>query len=235
LGTASAADAPAGANDAGKAPKAAKKKDKGVSPTAFHSTFGDDIDRIDATCELTETQKKRFELAKTQREKELQKYDVDMAPKLAKIEDRLMKLDAKSKDAQVVEARKQLEAFKEQIVAGRERLVQTHVGRMFALLTADQKAKWNAPVLTEEMIKEFSVLMLEPRQTDRITTYCAQQARVLTMPVDPARPEDKLLTPVKLQIYKTILTPAQQAEYRKLKTPEPAAKGGKKATKPGNP
>lgn len=201
------------------------RKDKAAP--APQAAFGDDLDQVDTTCGLTEIQKKRFEQAKTQRDKELGKFDADMAPKLAKIEQRLGSLDAKSKDQKVVAARKQLEAIQAQIVARREAIAQGHVRKMFALLTADQKAKWNGPLLTEEMSKEFALLMLEPKQIEQLDGFCARQARVLTFPVDPARPDDKRLGSTKFQIYKTILTPAQQAQYRRLKTPAPADKGGK--------
>jgi hypothetical protein len=100
---------------------------------------------------------------------------------------------------------------------------------MFAVLTADQKAKWNTPLLTDEMAKEFSIVMLDPKQIERLGAFCAQQARVLAFPVDPFNPADKQLNAVKMQIYKTILTPAQQAEYRQIRNPTPPGKGAGKA------
>jgi hypothetical protein len=79
------------------------------------------------------------------------------------------------------------------------------------------------------MAKEFSIVMLEPKQIERLGAFCAQQARVLAFPVDPFNPADKQLNAVKMQIYKTILTSAQQAEYRQIRNPAPPGKGAGKA------
>ena len=115
-----------------------------------------------------------------------------------------------------------------QIDARRERLQQTHVQRMYMMLTVDQRVKWNAPLLNDELSGEFAQVLLEPKQTERIKMLSDRQARSLTFPIDPANHEDKRLNALKLQIYRTILTPAQQAEYRKLKTPAaPPGKDGK--------
>jgi hypothetical protein len=203
-------------------------------PMVTQGFFGDDIDKIDAACELTDAQKTRLRQMKTELDKAMEKHDKDAAPKLAKIDESLAKLVPNKKDPKIAGARKELEALKAQIAAERENLTQTHIRRMFAVLTSDQKAKWNTPLLTDEMAKEFSIVMLEPKQIERLGAFCAQQARVLAFPVDPFNQADKQLNAVRMQIYKTILTSAQQAEYRQIRNPAPpppakSAKGAGKA------
>jgi hypothetical protein len=207
-----------------------KKQPNGPPPAMItQGFFGDDIDKIDATCELTDAQKTRLRQMKTELDAALEKHDKDAAPKLARIDEGLAKLGPNKKDPKTANARKELEALKAQIAAERENLTQTHTRRMFAVLTADQKAKWNTPLLTDEMAKEFSIVMLDPKQIERLGAFCAQQARVLAFPVDPFNPAENQLNPVKMQIYKTILTPAQQAEYHQIRSPTPPGKGAGKA------
>jgi len=214
------------------AARGAKNKKQPTGPPPAMVTqgfFGDDIDKIDVACELTDAQKTRLRQMKTELDKAMEKHDKDAAPKLAKIDESLAKLGPNKKDPKTANARKELGALKAQIAAERENLTQTHIRRMFAVLTSDQKAKWNTPLLTDEMAKEFSIVMLEPKQIERLGAFCAQQARVLAFPVDPFNPADKQLNAVKMQIYKTILTSAQQAEYRQIRNPAPPGKGAGKA------
>ncbi len=204
-----------------------KKEPAGKLPAMVtQGYFGDDLDKIDATCTLTDAQKTRLRQIKGELDKALETYDKNAAPRLARIEDALTKLGANKNDPKTAPARKELEAMKARIAAQRANLSQTHTRRMFAVLTADQKAKWNTPPLTDGMTAEFSFVMLEPEQIERLNAFCAQQARVLAFPIDPFSPDDKQLNAVKMQVYKTILTTAQQAEYRQIKNPPPA-KGAK--------
>lgn len=211
----------------------ANKKQPADPPAAIVSRglFGDDIDRIDAVCELTDAQKTRLRAAKTGYDKAVEKYDKDTAAKLTKIEEYLGKLSTDKKDSKAADTRKQLEAMKARIAAGRENLAEVHTRKMFGILTAAQKVKWNLPPLTEEVVKEFSAVMLTPAQNERIESFCAQQVKSLALPIDPLGSGYKQLNPLKLKVYNTILTPAQQAEYRKLKAPAPPkekkAKGAK--------
>jgi Spy/CpxP family protein refolding chaperone len=190
--------------------------------------FGDDLDKIDATCTLTDTQKTRLRQIKAELDKALETYDKNSTPKLARIEEVLAKLSTDKKDVKAASTRKELDAMKAQIAAERENLSQTHTRRMFAVLTGDQKAKWNTPLLTDGMTAEFSVVALDSKQIERLSAFCAQQARILAFPIDPFSPNDKQLNTVKMQVYNTILTPAQQAEYRKIKTPAPPPVKGAK-------
>jgi len=224
-----------GAGRPGEFEQLAAKKDKQAPkgpPSAMVSQgfFGDDLDKIDATCTLTDAQKTRLRQIKADFDKALETYDKNAAPKQARIDELLGKLSTDKKDAKAAAAaRKELEAMKAQIAAERENLSQTHTRRMFAVLTSDQKAKWNTPLLTDGMTAEFSVVAIDGKQIERLSAFCAQQARVLSFPIDPFNPNDKQLNTVKMQVYNAILTPAQQADYRKIKTPPPPVKGAKGA------
>jgi Spy/CpxP family protein refolding chaperone len=228
-------DLAVGAGRPGAVEQLAAKKNKQAPqgpPSAMVSQgfFGDDLDKIDATCTLTDAQKTRLRQIKADLDKALETYDKNAAPKQARIDELLAKLSTDKKDAKAASARKELEAMKAQIAAERENLSQTHTRRMFAVLTSDQKAKWNTPLLTDGMTAEFSVVALDGKQIERLSAFCAQQARALSFPIDPFNPNDKQLNTVKMQVYNTILTPAQQADYRKIKTPPPPpVKGAKGA------
>lgn len=210
-----------------------KKKEakgpKGPPPAMVtQGYFGDDIEKIDTTCTLTDAQKTRLRQIKAELDKALEAHDKAAAPKLAKIDERLGALGNNKKDPKAAPARTELEGMKAQIAAQRESISQTHTRRMFASLTSDQKAKWNTPLLTDAMTAEFSVVAIDAKQIEKLNTFCSQQARLLAFPVDPFSPNDKQLNTVKMQAYKTILTPAQQAEYRQIRNPPPPpAKGAK--------
>ncbi len=223
-----------------KAKQGKAKKEPAAPPPAMASQgyFGDDIEKINTTCELKPSQKTTLERMKAELDKALEKHDRESATRLAIIESNSAKFGPNRKvpqAPQAPDARGQIEAMKAQMAAERENLSQSYTRRMFAVLTADQKAKWNTPLLNEAMTKEFSVVMLEPKQTEKLDAFCAQQAKVMTFPVDPFTPDDKQLNSIKLQIYKTILTTAQQTEYRQIKSPakQPVkgAKGAKGAGK----
>lgn len=205
--------------EAGKANK--KQPQDPTTAIVTRGLFGDDIDRIDTVCELTDVQKTRLLSAKTGYDKAVEKYDKDTSKKLAKIDEYLGKQGDDKKDPQAADTRKQVEAMKARIAAGRENLAEGHIRKMFAILTADQKGKWNLTLLTEEMLKEFSPVILTSAQNERIESFCAKQVKSLTLPIGPLGQAHRQLNPLKQQVYKTILTAAQQADYRKLKAPAP--------------
>ena len=86
---------------------------------------------------------------------------------------------------------------------------------MFAVLTAEQRAKWNAPILLEEMTKEFDLLFLTSDQQERIGNLCQAQARRIAVPLDPKR-HAKAIQAVMAMVYRNILTSEQQREYARF-------------------
>jgi len=86
---------------------------------------------------------------------------------------------------------------------------------MFAVLTAEQRAQWNVPILLEEMTKEFELLFLTSDQEERIQNLCRTQARRIAVPLDP-RKHARIIRAVKAMVYRNILTSEQRREYAKL-------------------
>jgi len=97
----------------------------------------------------------------------------------------------------------------------REQLEAECEKEMFAVLTAEQRAKWNAPILREEMTKEFELLFLTGQQAERIQNLCQAQARRIAVPLDP-RKHARIIRAVKAMVYRNILTSEQRREYARL-------------------
>jgi hypothetical protein len=86
---------------------------------------------------------------------------------------------------------------------------------MFAVLTAEQRAKWNAPILLKEMTKEFELLFLTSDQQERIGNLCQAQAGRIAVPLDPKR-HAKAIQAVMAMVYRNILTSEQRREYARF-------------------
>lgn len=215
-----AADAKVAAKEAVKkpAPVAAHKGD----PLAKEASFADDLDALSTAVTLSEEQKKKLQFMKDACAKELAKYDKDNESRVTSAQGKLDKV-ASEKGDRADQARKEIKAYLDSIKMGRDAIIAASDKKMFAALTPEQRGKWNTPILKNEMIKEFSLVFLEPKQEERIGSFCAQQAKSLAQPLDVEKAA-KSLDGLKGQVYKTILTPKQQAEYRKIKTPAPLDK-----------
>jgi hypothetical protein len=213
----------------GKAPAKEVKKPapahKGDS-LAKGAGFADNLDELATAVGLSEEQKTKLRAMKETCAKDLDKYDKANEAKLGTVQTRLDKL-AGEKGDKADRDRKELKAFQDNAKAGREALQAANEKKMFGMLNPQQRAKWNTPILQNEINKEFSMTFLDARQEERITSFCANQAKSLTQPLD-AEKLGKSLDAMKVQVFNTILTPKQQVDYRKSKAPmtvEKPAKG----------
>lgn len=195
------------------------RPDKEGIPFGKSATFGDDLEQVDSLVTLKDDQKKKLGEIKGQRDKALERYDQMYQPKVAKAEANLGKLrDKEGRDHRAAELCKRLETFLKSTRTNRQRRAEGYERRMFAVLTPDQRAKWNGPILTQEMIREFSGVSLEPKQEGKIETICKARAKRLTIPLDPEK-HASALNPIKALICKSVLTKKQQAKYRRDSAP----------------
>lgn len=183
------------------------------------ATFGEDLDALTTQLALTEDQKKKIEALKTSRDKALERWDKVNQPKLEAAQSRLERLPAgERRDPRVADMRRRLQAGIRSLQASRAKLAGGYERRMFAVLKPEQKAKWNAPILKEEMTKRFSLLFLEAKQTERLETLCSAQGRRLAVPLNvESEAHAKLIQSVEVQVFRSILNSKQKIEYRKLK------------------
>ena len=205
----------------GKEKQGPKDKKAGEGPfgeKGASAGFGSDLEQLNTVVGLTEIQKKKLAKLKEARDKNVERYDAANEPKIRKAEERLQKLGGSKDDSRAGDARRRLEAFIKQAPAGRERLVLSYDRKMFAVLKPEQRAKWNTPILKEEVMKDFSLLFLEAKQEKKIDSLCAAQAKRLNIPLDPEK-HGKSLDGFKRQIYRTVLNKKQKAQYRKMKAP----------------
>jgi Spy/CpxP family protein refolding chaperone len=207
-------------------PKRAGKKPARKDPFGrATSTFGENLDQLKEKLDLSDEQKEKLGKLIETRDKALEKYDKVNEPKAQKIEGRLSQLQGKgAKNKQVQGMRRQLEGYLKNIQTGRQRITDACEKRMFALLTPEQRAKWNTPILQDELTKEFSLLFLDTKQEERLENLCKAQAKRLSVPLDPEK-HAKALDGLKLQVYRSILNKKQQFEYRKMKATTTSKKG----------
>jgi hypothetical protein len=176
--------------------------------------FAANLDELTTAVGLTDDQKTKIQAMKETCTKDLDKYDKSNEAKLAIAQTKLDKATQAKDDKTAKEAKAYIDGVK----AGREVLQAANDKKLFALLTPAQRVKWNAPILKTEVDKEFSMTFLDSKQEDKIAAVCATQAKSLTQPLDPDK-LGKSLDALKAQVLTTILTPKQQADYKKSKAP----------------
>jgi Spy/CpxP family protein refolding chaperone len=217
----SSAEGVAEAQDKGKAKRDRKPVKRGEGePFSQAPAFGEDLEALATKVGLSDDQKTKLQKLKEARDAELAKYDKANEPRVQKAQERLNQLTGKGegdKAKQIQSMRKQLEGFLKGVEAGRERLASGHDRKMFAVLTPEQRVKWNGPILKDAMTKEFSLLFLDTKQEERLEAFCNTQAKRLNLPLDPDK-HAKSLEGLHLQVYRTILNKKQQAEYLKMRS-----------------
>ena len=192
--------------------KARKGKRESAAPKA--AAFGENLSAVAGKVGLTDEQQDRIRRLKQSRDQALAKHDSDWEPKVQKANARLSQLSGGGgRHAQG--ARRQLDGFVKGAAAARERLEASYEKKMFAVLTPEQRAKWNLPVLLKALTGEFSLLFLTRRQEERLRGFCEAQAKRLPVPLDPQK-HAKLIESLKAQVYRTILTDKQRSEYAKI-------------------
>lgn len=175
----------------------------------------DDMAQLDEKVGLTERQKKKIAEMRTVRDNALERWDKANRKKFDAMKAQLEKLSAK-KDLKVCKAivgrMNVMRRTHGSIITGHER-------KLFAVLTAEQRTKWNAPILAELVLQEFSSVELSEAQATKITAACNARAKRCNLPLD-ANVSTQIIGPIKRQVYSSVLTAKQRKEYAATKKPK---------------
>lgn len=176
-------------------------------------SFTDDIKKLDALLTLIDEQKAGFQAAREERDKELAAWDERSEKQIATLRDRVNKAAGKGAGAQ-----KRAQGELDALLAGRDRIVAATEKKMFELLTAEQRTKYNTPILAGEVQVEFKDLQLTADQVDQITVMCVEPAGKSPEPLVPKKPP-AIVKVLIGQTITTILTPEQRKKYSDAKNP----------------
>lgn len=173
----------------------------------------DDMDKLDQQVTLTDQQKKKISLMVAARDKTLAGWD--------KINRR--KFDAMKVKFEKYSTPRDMRACKtivtqmQSLSRARAIIATSNERKLFAVLTPDQRGKWNTPILSKLIMDEFASLELSKEQTAKIETAIAAQGRRLTVPLGSDPPPTLAAETVKKHIYTRILTAKQRKEYAAAK------------------
>jgi len=178
----------------------------------------DDMDKLDEKVGLTEQQKKKITEMRTARDKVLERWNKANRKRFDTIKAHLDKLKPVkgNKTCKAIVGR--LNALRKAhagIAAGYER-------KLFAVLTPEQRTKWNAPILCELLKEEFSAMELTEVQTAKITAACNARAKRSTLPMAEGRSK-QITESMKKYVYTSVLTAKQRKAYAAMKRSQKAA------------
>ncbi len=178
----------------------------------------DDMEGLDELVTLTDVQKKKFTELRTARDKILANWDKVNRKKFQLMQAGLEKLTSRRdmrKCKAIVPKLSSMAKMRANIVTSYER-------KFFVMLTPVQRGKWNAPILAEVLVQEFSFLDLSDEQNAKINTAAGTQAKRLAIPLGSGPPPAKLTQPIMKYVYTRILTPKQRKAYAISKRQEAA-------------
>jgi len=175
----------------------------------------DDMEKLDKQVTLTDQQKTKIPAMRALRDKGLANWDKVNRRKFDVMKARLEKLSSRRD----MRACKAIVAQLQSLSKTRAKFVTSHERKFFGLLTAQQRGKWNAPILSEILLGEFSSLELSKEQTAKIETAAGTQAKRLAVPLGDDVPT-QVTGPIKKYVYMRILTPQQRKVYAAAKRRE---------------
>jgi Spy/CpxP family protein refolding chaperone len=176
------------------------------------TSFTDDVKKLDTQLTLTDEQKAGIQTARGERDNELAQWDDRNEKAIASLHEKATK--ASGKPGPLKHAQDELAA----LMAARERIVANYEKKMFELLTPEQRAKYNAPLLSTEVQQEFKALKLTTEQIDQITALCQDPASKMTEPMQPKKPPASVKVLIG-EVIPTVLTPEQRKAYSDSKAP----------------
>ena len=193
------------------------KTDEGIGKAADDTATKtkDDAKKL-KLLELTEEQQKLLGEAKAARGEALDKWSQINARGLEAAQQQVSKAKGKSSTA----VRKRLEALKKSYEQGRERIAAQHERKMFAILTPEQRGKWNAPVLAADVCKEFSSVKLDAEQKQKVAELCQPAGQRLLDPTAAGK-NPTIVKSLVGQTYARVLTVEQRKIYNEKKRPAP--------------
>jgi len=189
-------------------------------------SFANDAEKLNQQVALTEEQKAKIDKMRGLRDKALASWDKANVKKFDALKTKLEKLSPGSSGsmARDIKTCKTIVEYMHKLRKARDVIATGYERRMFAVLTAEQRRKWNAPIITEAVLGEFEPFGLEEAQIGRIKSLCEARAGKCTSPVN-AEAGSRSIEAVKKQVYLRVLTIKQRKEYAATKKPEkPAGK-----------
>lgn len=180
---------------------------KPVAPPAkikLPPSFTDDPNKLAKDLSLSDEQVTKLRELRKQRDEALTKLIETDTKRLALMKERLgaMKTGAERAKADIVLAEKQHQTTLASMAS-------THERDMFAVLTEEQRGKYNAPSLSAEVAKSYKPLNLTEDQVKQITTLCEIRGREMTSPTD-LKLHEGILKGLKAQAFTGVLTADQR-------------------------
>ena len=175
----------------------------------------DDMVQLDERVGLTEKQKTKIGQMRTARDNSLAAWDKTNRTRFDTLKARLDKLspDKHLKDC------KRIVALLRTMQKKRASIATIHERKFFAVLTAEQRAKWNAPILFDILREEFSSLELTDEQTGQIKAVSDTHAKRCRFAL-AANVSPQITQPMRRHVYSRILTAKQRKEYAATKKPK---------------
>ncbi|MBL7221220.1 MAG: hypothetical protein ISS69_13965 [Phycisphaerae bacterium] len=175
----------------------------------------DDMEKLDQKVTLTDQQKTKIPAMRTLRDKALENWDKVNRKKFDAMKAKLEKLSA-LRDMRTC---KTIVTQMQSLSRTRASFITSHEQKFFRILTPQQRGKWNAPILSQILLDEFSSLDMSKEQTAKVETASNAQAKHLAAPLSANVPA--LITePMKKYVYTRILTAKQRKEYAATKKRE---------------
>jgi len=191
--------------------------------------FAFDLDALKTTVGLAEQQVQKIAALREKRDAALAKWDEANAERKAELKKKALMAPYPHG---VAKARRELEAYLKAEKAARARLAAPYDRQMFAVLTREQRGKYNAPILRTAVIREFHSPALSGEQDKKLQALCEKTGASQPMPVPPETGAPQLNSLYK-QVYQQVLTPRQRESYATAKKEELARKREEEAKKKG--
>jgi hypothetical protein len=176
----------------------------------------DDMEKLDQQVTLTDQQKTKIPAMRTLRDTILANWDKVNRKKFDAMKARLDKLSTRRD----MRACKTIVAQMQSMSRTRANLVTSNERKFFGALTAEQRGKWNGPILSKILLDEFSSLELSTEQTAKVETASNTQAKRLAVPLGADVPT-QVTGPIKKYVYTQILTAKQRKEYAAANAKKP--------------
>ncbi len=176
----------------------------------------DDMETLDQKVTLTEQQKKKIPEMRALRDKILANWDKINQKKFDAMKARLEKLTTRREMRLCKTIVTQLQSMSRTRAA----IVTSNERKFFGTLTPEQRGKWNAPIVSQVLLDEFSSLELSKEQIAKIESAAGAQAKRLAVPLGSGAPPTQVTAPIKKYVYTRILTAKQRKQYAIAKRQE---------------
>jgi len=205
-----------GARKRPKKPAAPPREEKPISPPSMRvppsmASFTDDMSALAKQVGLDEKQVAKLTALRKRRDEALAKQD---QADRKRIESMQARIDRAKRDSDRQRLTRELDRSTERIQRTLAALAAQHERTMFFILTPDQKAKWNAPILQSEVEKLFASLGLTDTQKEQIQALCEAQAKRLSVPAS-SQTAGYTIKSLASQVSLRVLTREQRAQYAK--------------------